>query len=112
MPPANVTAFNTSSTSIRVNWNQVPLGHRNGIIRRYNIRYWKTHVADKVYNLSVSSSEARMNTSENLQELFSIEITGLRKFKMYTVEVSAYTIEEGDYSRPVNISTDEDGMLD
>ena len=44
-------------------------------------------------------------------EHFATEITGLKKFRMYSVKVSAYTIADGNYSAPVNISTDEDGKV-
>ena len=38
-PPANVSGYNTSSTTIFVQWDQVPAAHQNGVILYYTITY-------------------------------------------------------------------------
>ena len=38
-PPANVRGHNTSSTSVWVDWDNVPLADQNGIILSYTVTY-------------------------------------------------------------------------
>ena len=38
-PPANVQGHNTSSTSIWVDWDAVPIADQNGIILTYTVTY-------------------------------------------------------------------------
>ena len=38
-PPVNVQGHNTSSTSIWVDWDTVPVADQNGIILSYTVKY-------------------------------------------------------------------------
>ena len=38
-PPANIQGHNTSSTSIWVDWDAVPIANQNGIILTYTMTY-------------------------------------------------------------------------
>ena len=93
--PMITEAFNTSSTSIRINWT-APLSP-NGIIRQYIVTY---------INSEGSSASDMMMTSETTAEL-----TGLMIFTNYNISVRAVTVELGDPSETVTVTTDEDCEL-
>ncbi|XP_067415991.1 phosphatidylinositol phosphatase PTPRQ isoform X5 [Emydura macquarii macquarii] len=90
--PENVTYRNISSTEVELSF--FPPSVRNGIIQKYT-----------VYLRRINGTELRIiNTT-----LLAINITGLKKYTKYTVEVSASTSKgEGVCSSPLNILTDED----
>ena len=94
--PLNVTAHNDSSTSILVTW--VPPMTRNGMIRSYRVEF------------------TRMNDS-NVDDITTDDITTsviigmLKKFTTYEVQVFATTVEEGDGSEIITVTTDEDSEL-
>lgn len=100
-PPTDLTAYNTSSTSLHVTWGEVPKGFVHGTLQGYRVSYKRT--GDK------SDSYANSTTGPNEREL---HITGLEKFTAYSMKVLAFT-RKGDGAVSVNISvlTDEDGRL-
>lgn len=100
-PPTDLTAYNTSSTSLQVTWGKVPKGFVHGILQGYRVFYKRT--GDK------SDSYANSTTGPNERKL---HITGLEKFTAYSMKVLAFT-RKGDGAVSVNISvlTDEDGRL-
>lgn len=94
-PPANITARNTSSTSILIEWKNVPLTDSNGIITNY-----------KVY-VKESTSRAWGNPATVVQQ--SYEKRGLKYWTIYDFKISASTsMGEGGTSEPSQIKTDED----
>lgn len=96
-PPVNITATNTSSTSLLVQWNPVPSQHRNGIIRGYQVTYWKSG-DDPAINQSLITSCSQ-----------KVEIRGLKTFTRYGVVVAAFTRKGlGNFSQPIEEITDED----
>ena len=94
--PLNVTAFNTSSSSVRVTWDRP--GTPRGIIRDYVISYYPTDVG-----AGSSMSTSTGNNSE------VTDLTELDIYTSYTITVAAVTITQGDPSTSVSVFTDEDG---
>ena len=91
-----MTAYNVSSTSIKVQWESIPLDSQNGIILRYCVTVMRNSIV--ISNVSAASS-----TRE-------IVVTGLAKRTTYQVSVAGVTVNgTGVKSRPVNVTTDEDG---
>ena len=94
--PSNITAQNTSSSSIIVTWNDVPAEHQNGNITGY-----------KVYIRNIGS-EGGWESEETSQKTFSK--SGLDLWTFYDIKISAKTsVGEGVQSNAVTVRTDEDG---
>ena len=92
--PLNVTARNVSSTSILVTWD--PPMIPNGIVRSYRVMF--TRMDDSfVDNVNINNT--------------SVVIDMLEKFATYQVQVFAFTVDEGDGSDIVTVTTDEDSEL-
>ena len=97
--PSNVTAKNTSSTSILVQWNEVPEDKRHGRIQEYTV-VWKMAQAQ-----DADPPETR-NVDAPMQQF---ELTSLDKYTEYSIRVLAATkIGKGPESNPVVTRTDED----
>ena len=94
--PSNITAMNSSSSSIVVTWNDVPTEHQNGIITRYRVYIRK----------SGSSGGWSQEDTNNKQWSKS----GLDFWTFYDIQISAKTSKgEGVQSSIVKVRTDEDG---
>ncbi|RMX41265.1 hypothetical protein pdam_00012375, partial [Pocillopora damicornis] len=94
LPPEQLAAQNTSSTSLSVTWLPVPNGFVHGILRGYRVLF-KTDQESSYRNVTTGNQ--------------SFELTGLEKFTNYTVKVLAFTsIGDGNKSDPVIVPTDED----
>ena len=94
--PANVTGNNSSSTSILVQWDEVPENDKNGIIKGYNVTYkdWRTGV-EKTQTVDAPTR--------------LIDLTGLNKFTKYNISVLAFTVKGGGpLSSTITVTTDED----
>ena len=91
-----MTAFNTSSSSVRVTWDRPETP--NGIISDYEISYYPTDVG-----AGSSMSTSTGNNSE------VTDLTELDIYTSYTIIVAAVTITQGDPSTSVSVFTDEDG---
>ncbi|XP_078344750.1 uncharacterized protein LOC144630294 [Oculina patagonica] len=96
--PVNVTAYNTSSTSINVTWQPIPPKHRNGIILGYHVRYWRHDKAnDNISMVTVNSTKLHS------------ELEGLGKYKEYSIQVAGSTVVGlGNFSLPVLVRTEQD----
>ena len=95
-PPANVKGDNSSSTSILVQWDEVPENDKNGIIKGYNITYkdWRTGV-EKTHIVDAPTRQ--------------VELTGLNEFTKYNISVLAFTVKRGGPpSSTITVTTDED----
>lgn len=92
-------ASNTSSTSLQVNWGEVPFLDQHGIVRGYRILIWRTNQSlDILRNVTV------------LVPSQAIGFSGLEKYTNYTIQVSALTVKgAGNKSEPIVAITDEDG---
>ena len=111
MPPQNVTTYNTSSTSVAVRWNPVPLKHQLGIILGYRLLY---RLAEPEPNVTHRRRRAvSPDGNENVDDqLVSYEVTGLQKFTNYCIEMLAYTrIGDGPLSDCSYVVSDEDGTF-
>ena len=95
--PVNVTGHNTSSTSILVEWKEVPAANQNGIITRYTITYQ-----------SLTQNHNDIKTVD--YPVKQTELSGLRKYVNYSITVFASTVKgKGPASSPIFVITDQDG---
>ena len=87
---------NSSSTSILVTWEEVPVAEQNGIITGYTITY-KSQTENDNGNVQVNGSVRQT------------ELTNLKEFVKYNITVFAST-EKGDgpASDPIVVITDQD----
>ena len=99
-PPNNVTATSSSSTSIQVNWTEVPAIDQNGVITQYEVEYNQTTFTGvTMYNTTVVDST-----------MFTTVLNGLLEYVEYCIRVRAYTSQgPGPYSDAICVTTDEDG---
>ena len=98
-PPGSVRGHNTSSTSILVQWDNVPSDAQNGIILRYTV-YYKVSTNGSVQSVIVSSPSTQ------------VTLTGLKKYTNYSIWVLASTVKgKGNASVPIIVSTDEDSKF-
>ncbi|KAK3736615.1 hypothetical protein QZH41_018292 [Actinostola sp. cb2023] len=98
-PPPKLSAHNTSSTNILVQWQPIPSQYVHGVLEGYNISY---HVTAK-------SSTHEWNDVELRGISTSVKLDGLEKFTEYAVQVRGFTIKgEGMISKAVRVWTGED----
>ena len=92
--PENVRGRSTSSTSILLQWDDVPQRDQNGIILSYTVSYKtpKTEVVDTPTK--------------------QVTLTGLKKYTNYSITVFASTVKgDGNVSEPIIVITDEDSKF-
>ena len=95
--PSNVRANFTSSTSILVEWAEVPKEKRHGIIQYYTV-IWK--------RVQGAGPQETRNVDAPVQQF---ELTNLAKYTEYSIQVLAATrIGKGPASIPILQRTDED----
>jgi len=82
-PPAGITAQASSSTSLTVSWNSVPLGHENGVVIGYKVIY-----------IDAAETQPKLNVSVEFN-VSSVDITGLLVYTNYYIQVLAFT-SKGD----------------
>ncbi|XP_028401625.1 uncharacterized protein LOC114524674 [Dendronephthya gigantea] len=80
-PPKHVTAHNTSSKSLRVEWGEVDEKARNGIIRGYYI------ICSAVKTSGIKDKEINITSGKEFHKV----ITDLEIWTWYNVSVAAYT---------------------
>ena len=98
-PPGDLQGHNTSSTSILVQWGEVPPANQNGIILSYMITY------------NALPSGSRQTEVVNAPTEHAT-LTGLRKYTNYSITVFASTAKgDGNVSDPIIVITDEDSKL-
>ena len=95
-PPANVTGNNETSTSIFVQWDEVPESNQNGIIVNYTVTYTKLPNGSP-------TGEGVIAPKRN------ITLVELNKFTNYSITVFASTSKGGgSRSDPIIVIPDED----
>ncbi|XP_068726162.1 phosphatidylinositol phosphatase PTPRQ-like [Montipora capricornis] len=95
-PPSNVRGHNTSSTTILVQWDEVPIERQHGEIISYTVIYWRT-------------KDAGERQEENYVQELEATLQGLEKYTDYNVEVLASTIRgRGPHSHLITVRTDQD----
>ena len=98
-PPSNVNGHNTSSTSIFVQWSNVPAADENGVILSYTITYKA---------LPGGSPQTKVVSAPRTQAT----LTGLNEFTNYSITVFASTVKgDGNVSEAVIVFTDEDSTF-
>ena len=98
-PPSNVTGRNESSTSIFVQWDDVPVADQNGVILSYTVTYRALP--------SGSSQTKNVTAPANHTTL-----TGLNEYTNYSITVFASTSKgSGNQSTPIVVITDEDSKF-
>ena len=98
-PPANVKGHNTSSTSIWVDWETVPVAYQNGIILTYTVTYRALPAG------ILQTAKVRAPSTQ-------VTLNGLKKYTNYSIFVFASTAKgDGNASDPITVTTDEDSKL-
>ena len=98
-PPVNVKGHNTSSISIWVYWDTVPVADQNGIILSYTVAY--TAFTDGISRTAVVSAPTT-----------NVTLRGLEEYTDYSIFVFASTVKgDGNASDPIIVTTDEDSKL-
>ena len=92
-----MTGYNTSSTSILVLWDKMPLERQNGMITGYTITY-QSQTENHNGDVPAGPSDRQK------------EITGLKEYVDYNITVFASTVKgDGPHSTPViDVRTDQD----
>ncbi|XP_067037302.1 protein sidekick-2-like isoform X2 [Acropora muricata] len=93
--PANVTGNSTSSTSILVKWDQVPLPYQNGVILYYTVIY-------RLYYNGLFSQTVVVAAPKNQTTL-----TGLNQSTLYLIAVSASTRKGGGPFTYIYVATEK-----
>ena len=97
--PSNVQGHNISSTSILVQWGDVPAAAQNGIILGYTVTYKALPGGPPKAEVVIAP------TTETT-------LTGLNEYTNYSITVFASTvIGGGNVSEPIIVITDEDSKL-
>ena len=98
-PPVNVRGNNTSSTSIWVYWDTVPVADQNGIILSYTVTY--TALTGGIPRTAVVSAPTT-----------HVTLRGLDEYTNYSIFVFASTVKgDGNASDLIIVTTDEDSKL-
>lgn len=94
MPPVHVTAHNlTSAVAINVTWSPVPVGHVNGLLVGYSIKYRRIQTAER----DVFATEEYTVTVEPSGLLVELEVD---TYSAYEIRVAAFTQKGmGPYSQ-------------
>ena len=98
--PWNVTGFNVSSTAIYIQWSPIPPELVAGVLREYRI------VLDE---LTYDNVPIRRHTIRLSSENLFVNLTGLAKYRNYTIELQGISKFFGVSSPPIIVITDEDG---
>ena len=96
-PPSNLIGHNASSTELFLTWDGVPVENTYKELRGY-----------VVYVVEADTSFFVKNITTNASTL-EVLIDDLKKFKTYTIHISAYSIDAGVPSTTLNLTTAEDG---
>ena len=95
-PPAKVTGNNETSTSIFVQWDEVPADNQNGVIVNYTVTYTELPSGSSLDEVAIVPKR-------------NITLVLLKKFTDYSITVFASTSKGGgNRSDPIFVITDED----
>ena len=97
--PFNVQGENTSSTTILVQWSNVPTADQNGVILSYTVTY------NALPDGSPQTKEVSAPTTQ-------VTLRGLNEYTNYSITVFASTIKgNGNASLPIFVITDDDSKF-
>ena len=95
-PSSNVRGQNSSSTSIFVQWSNVPAAAKHGVILSYTVTYKA---------LPAGSQRTKVVSAPTTHAT----LTDLNEYTNYSITVFASTIKgDGNLSEPIVVITDED----
>ena len=98
-PPSNIQGHNTSSTSILVQWGDVPSADQNGVILSYTVTYKA---------LPDGSPQTKVVSSPTTE----VTLTDLNEYTNYSITVFASTIRGGGLvSDPTFVVTAQDSKF-
>ena len=98
-PPSNFQGHNTSSSSILIQWSNVPAADRNGVILSYTVTFKA---------LPDGSPQTKVVNAPTTQ----VTLTGLNEYTNYSITVFSSTVKGGGrISAPIFVITDEDSKL-
>ena len=89
--PLNVTVEAINSTAVQASWQEPTFP--NGIIRQYIVY--------------ISNGGIVEASSTVTGDIFSVDLSGLRPYTLYSVEVYAVTVETGEPSDIATVCTSE-----
>ena len=93
--PSNIRGDDSSSTSIVVEWNEVPQEHRNGEIQGYKVLYSNAGGLEKKKTVDATTRQT--------------SLIYLKKSTVYTIKVLAFTkTGDGPESPAIHVITAED----
>ena len=99
-PPVNVQVTPSSSTSLRIQWSEVPEADKNGIIKNYKINV--------SLGLTMNSASSFLFTVNNGNAMETF-IPNLLKWTHYTMTIAASTIKgTSNFSSPATSRTSQD----
>lgn len=117
MTVGNLTIRNSSSSSLLLEWDNVPPDHWNGIIRSFTIFFWRDDwpLIDE-HNITLNEDQIRVSSGSARRRRRSLSstpeyrfnLTGLQIWTNYSVQVAANTIKVGPRTNKTVVSTDED----
>ncbi|XP_048579577.1 uncharacterized protein LOC5515780 isoform X2 [Nematostella vectensis] len=115
LPPTNFIVFNTSETSLRLQWDPIPDGYLHGVLRGFNISYWLSDLPVNMTSINITPDQALTGPGKTGRRrrrsvdapTYSWELTDLKIWSNYTVQINGYTIGEGVKTNMVNVTTDE-----
>ena len=96
VPTAGPTIFNTQTTArtIHLQWNEIPLRYRNGIIGYYTILYY--------------TPDGNNNTERTNTDVREYTISGLEPYTQYRVSIAGETTGIGPFGTALQVLTEED----
>ena len=92
--PPGLQVQAVSSTSLTLNWGELPIDKQNGIIRRYEV--------------AISLGDGVVRNADVPKSKHSITVQNLKAHTTYWCRVRAHTISPGPYSVAVQVTTEED----
>ena len=97
-PPSNITAYNTSSTSLQITWQSVPEEFASGRIAAFELSFTKLEQSNSVFSIILCATE------------FQFSLENLTVFTNYCIQLAAFTRRGiGNMSECLFVSTDEGG---
>lgn len=110
-PPSNLTGAVPSSSALTLSWKPVDRQYINGILRAYVIVYIVTQSPeDTRQNISIPVPvPGRRRRAISDPSSPSFQLSGLKKYTGYTIQVLAYTVDYGVPSHEINLTTAQDG---
>ncbi|XP_048577068.1 uncharacterized protein LOC116604334 [Nematostella vectensis] len=115
-PPRNVTAKNSSSTTLTLTWSPPDEFYLNGILQGYRVFWQKTFESNPVvHNMTVPTSQAEDQVSTRRRRRavtpccgqMTLVLDGLQPYTMYTIRILAFTVADGEFVA-INATTNED----